>query len=251
MNEYYEYFGPDYELDVKSSNTDDLNTPAYLDRVKRIVLENLRHAGGPPSVQMSSNYIVFYDLALSWFNQHSILDIPSMPIDEDLDDPNQNEDFEDPNDRRPMRLLDSRRQADGELSDSEDEGEGGRRNHARYRDRETDDTNGGHKFGMGGGILNAGSMASHGAGPSGHTTAVRILTSSAAAESAMEVDTSSAESNAGGSIAEAAAPETPATEAPVSESAIEAIAERTEETTETPAEDSKMDVDPAPSTPAP
>jgi hypothetical protein len=30
-----------------------MNTPTYLDRVKRIVLENLRHAGGPPSVQMS------------------------------------------------------------------------------------------------------------------------------------------------------------------------------------------------------
>jgi len=61
-NEYYEYFGPDYELDVKSSNTDDLNSPAYLDRVKRIVLENLRHAGGPPSVQMSGrlkNHTVF------------------------------------------------------------------------------------------------------------------------------------------------------------------------------------------------
>lgn len=55
-NEYYKYFGPDYELDVKSSNTDDLNTPAYLDRVKRIVLENLRHAGGPPSVQMSGTF---------------------------------------------------------------------------------------------------------------------------------------------------------------------------------------------------
>lgn len=187
-------------------------------------------------------------MASSWFNRHSFLDIPSMPIDEDLDDSNQNEDFEDPNDRRPMRLLDSRRQADGELSDSEDEGEGGRRNHARYRDRETDDTNGGHKFGMGGGILNAGSMASHGAGPSGHTTAVRIL-NSAAAESAMEVDTSSAESNAGGSVAEAAAPETPITEAPVSESAAETAAEKTEETTtiETPAEENKMDVDPAPS----
>lgn len=53
VNEYYEYFGPDYELDVKSSNTEDMNTPSYLDRVKRIVLENLRHAGGPPSVQMT------------------------------------------------------------------------------------------------------------------------------------------------------------------------------------------------------
>lgn len=53
VNEYYEYFGPDYELDVKSSNADDMNTATYLDRVKRIVLENLRHTGGPPSVQMS------------------------------------------------------------------------------------------------------------------------------------------------------------------------------------------------------
>lgn len=56
VNEYYEYFGPDYKLDVKSSNTDDLNTPAYLDRVKRIVMENLRHVGGPPSAQMTGAY---------------------------------------------------------------------------------------------------------------------------------------------------------------------------------------------------
>lgn len=53
MNEYYEYFGPDYELDVRSSNTEDMNTPEYLERVKNIVLDNLRHLGGPPSVQMS------------------------------------------------------------------------------------------------------------------------------------------------------------------------------------------------------
>ena len=53
MNEYYEYFGPDYELDVKSSNMDDMNSPEYLDRVKNIVLEHLRQVGGPPSVQMS------------------------------------------------------------------------------------------------------------------------------------------------------------------------------------------------------
>lgn len=57
MNEYYEYFGPDYELDVKASNADDLNTPGYLDRVKGIVLENLRQLGGPPSMQMSGKEI--------------------------------------------------------------------------------------------------------------------------------------------------------------------------------------------------
>jgi histone deacetylase 1/2 len=53
MNEYYEYFGPDFELDVRSSNMNDLNTREYLDRVKRIVLENLRQIGGPPGIQMT------------------------------------------------------------------------------------------------------------------------------------------------------------------------------------------------------
>lgn len=57
MNEYYEYFGPDYELDVKSSNMDDMNSPEYLERVKGIVLEHLRHVGGPPSVQMQGGCI--------------------------------------------------------------------------------------------------------------------------------------------------------------------------------------------------
>ncbi len=58
MNEYYEYFGPDFELDVKASNMDDLNTPEYLDRVKRIVLENLRQKGGPPGIQLTGGSIL-------------------------------------------------------------------------------------------------------------------------------------------------------------------------------------------------
>ncbi|KAG6869182.1 hypothetical protein C0993_012281 [Termitomyces sp. T159_Od127] len=171
VNEYYEYFGPDYELDVKSSNADDLNTPAYLDRVKRIVMENLRHVGGPPGVPM--------------------MDIPSMPIDDVLDDPNRDEDFEDLDERRPQRLLDSRRQADGELSDSDDEGEGGRRNHMRHRSRdsvEDDGTN--RKFGMGVGIMTSStSTLGHGVGPSGHITATRILSTSHPDPLDMEIDT--------------------------------------------------------------
>lgn len=53
INEYYEYFGPDYKLDVKSSNMEDMNTRGYLDRVKGIVLDHLRQVGGPPGVQMT------------------------------------------------------------------------------------------------------------------------------------------------------------------------------------------------------
>jgi len=106
MNEYYEYFGPDFELDVKASNMDDLNTPEYLDRVKRIVLENLRQKGGPPGIQLT--------------------EVPHLPHD---DDDNMEEDMIDPDERRPRSERDRRIQPEGELSDSEDEGEGGRRNH--------------------------------------------------------------------------------------------------------------------------
>ncbi|KAJ7293258.1 histone deacetylase complex, catalytic component RPD3 [Mycena rebaudengoi] len=169
VNEYYEYFGPDYELDVKSSNVDDMNTPAYLDRVKRIVMENLRHTGGPPSVQMS--------------------DIPSLPIDMALDDPNEDEDLIPPDTRRHRRLLDSRRQADGELSDSDDEGEGGRRNHAQHRDPDStsrssgNESAGGRKFG-----IMASAPTAFSAGPSGHSTAARILSSGSAVANNMDVD---------------------------------------------------------------
>lgn len=36
---------------------EDMNTRGYLDRVKGIVLDHLRHTGGPPSVQMSGQFI--------------------------------------------------------------------------------------------------------------------------------------------------------------------------------------------------
>lgn len=89
-----------------------------------------------------------------------------------------------PDVRRPRSLLDSRRQADGELSDSDDEGEGGRRNHAQHRDHDRESP-GSRKFG----ILGSGSAASLGAGPSGLTTAARVISTSAARPSEMDVDT--------------------------------------------------------------
>ncbi|KAF7339941.1 Histone deacetylase [Mycena venus] len=179
VNEYYEYFGPDYELDVKSSNTDDMNTPAYLERVKRIVMENLRHTGGPPSVQMSGKcprcirpYLIGSRTIIFW------VDIPTMPIDMALDDPNADEELIPPDTRRHRRLLDSRRQADGELSDSDDEGDGGRTNHASHRDPDStsrtsgNEAAGGRKFG-----IMASASTAFPAGPSGHSTAARILSS--------------------------------------------------------------------------
>ena len=65
--------------------------------------------------------------------------------------------------RRPQRLLDSRRQADGELSDSDDEGEDDRRNHASHRDKDSIAPAGGRRFGAAVGIMSTGST--HGIGP--------------------------------------------------------------------------------------
>ena len=158
-----------------------------------------------------------------------------MPIDAAIEDPNEDEDLIDPNERRPMRLLDSRRQADGELSDSDDEGEGDRRDHSNYRDADSSESNGaGHKFGMGGGILNAGTLATH-AGPSAHTTAARI-SSINAGEASMDVDSPSTESNAG-----VLGTDLPATNAPESAAPVEKVEDKPEKT-----DDDKMAVDSAP-----
>jgi len=106
INEYYEYFGPYYKLDVKQSNMEDMNTREYLERMKGKVLENLRYIRGPPSVQMQS--------------------VPRVPVLDDQDE-NEDEDMVDPDDRRPQQARDKQVQHDQDLSDSEDEGTGGRR----------------------------------------------------------------------------------------------------------------------------
>ncbi|ORY80772.1 hypothetical protein BCR35DRAFT_291286 [Leucosporidium creatinivorum] len=112
MNEYYEYFGPTYHLDVPQSNAEDLNTREYLEKIKTQVFENLRNTGGggAPSVQMSA--------------------IPRTAMDEDDD---LDEDERDPNQRRATHTLDARIQRDDEFSDSEDEGTGGRRDRTSHR----------------------------------------------------------------------------------------------------------------------
>ncbi|MBW0462095.1 hypothetical protein O181_001810 [Austropuccinia psidii MF-1] len=112
MNEYYEYYGPTYRLEVPPSNMEDMNVQQYLDKIKVQIFENLRHTIPAPSVGLQAIPRLSHD---------------DMDVDEDLDDPNE---------RRPQRLLDDLVQRDDEFSDSEDEGEGGRRNvqsHKRIR----------------------------------------------------------------------------------------------------------------------
>lgn len=108
------------------------------------------------------------------------LDIPRLPIDEALDDPNRDEDTANPDVRRPMRLLDSLVQRDDELSDSEDEGEGGRKNHARHRDSDSIVSPSGRRFGVGVGIMGAAPL---GAGTAAAAAAGGVAHSASAAGS--------------------------------------------------------------------
>lgn len=61
-NEYYEYYGPDYELNVRPSNMTDHNTPEYLDKIREAVFEILRGKEAAPGAQMQGMSIFLIDL---------------------------------------------------------------------------------------------------------------------------------------------------------------------------------------------
>ncbi|OQE71307.1 hypothetical protein PENNAL_c0107G08861 [Penicillium nalgiovense] len=107
-NDYYEYFAPDYGLDVRPSNMDNANTKEYLDKIRIKVVENLKRTTFAPSVQMT--------------------DIPRNPIlngmDDEADDFMDDLDEDENKDKRfTQRRFDQYTEKAGELSDSEDEEE--------------------------------------------------------------------------------------------------------------------------------
>ncbi|KAF5603078.1 histone deacetylase 1 2 [Fusarium pseudocircinatum] len=51
-NEYYEYYAPDFELNVRSSNMENSNSREYLEKITASVIDNLRQTGPAPSVQL-------------------------------------------------------------------------------------------------------------------------------------------------------------------------------------------------------
>lgn len=114
-------------------------------------------------------------------------DIPRVPLDARMDDPNEDEDLIPPDERRPKRLLDSRRQADGELSDSDDEGEDDRRDSTSHRDPDSVGLSGSKRLAVG--IMSTGST--HGIGPTVPQPVVATTattSASSAAQSDMDVD---------------------------------------------------------------
>lgn len=56
FNDYFQYFGPDYRLEVPSTNMENMNSPEYLQKMTSIILENLKSLDFAPSVQMHRIY---------------------------------------------------------------------------------------------------------------------------------------------------------------------------------------------------
>jgi histone deacetylase 1/2 len=105
FNDYYEYFAPDYELNVLPSNMDNANSAEYLRRVTEEVVTNLRQTG-TPSVQMQ--------------------DVPREPLggamDSDAEDEADDIDADqNPDSRLTQREADKRIARDDEFYESEDE----------------------------------------------------------------------------------------------------------------------------------
>ena len=109
-NDYYEFYGPEYRLDVPSSNMEDTNSRAYLDKLICEIHEHLRHVPHAPSVQMQ-------EVPRDWAND---------------DSENDEYDDEHADSRNNQRQTDARIVPETEYSDSDSEGSGNHRNEQSY-----------------------------------------------------------------------------------------------------------------------
>ena len=110
FTDYYEYYSPDFELDVKPSNMDNANSTDYLERIKAQVLENLkRTTQAAPSVQM-------HDVPRAPMGMDETLDEEEARLDDEEADLEKSKDK-----RITQRLWDRQIERDDELDASEDE----------------------------------------------------------------------------------------------------------------------------------
>ncbi|KAJ2796294.1 histone deacetylase [Coemansia guatemalensis] len=94
MNDYMDYYAPEYTLDVPAYNVDNSNSFEYLDRIMKQVLQNLKRTHFAPSVQMQ--------------------DVP-RDIDRDTAD----EDALDPDERMPEPMRDQHIVPDAEIYEAD------------------------------------------------------------------------------------------------------------------------------------
>ncbi|CAO2649779.1 Nn.00g010710.m01.CDS01 [Neocucurbitaria sp. VM-36] len=108
FNDYYEYFAPDYELDVRPSNMENANSHDYLHKIKSAVIDNIRRTG-KPSVEAFTTIPTDVPAALR------TMDSDAEDEDDDLDAD------ENPDVRMTQRQRDQQIEHDGELYDASDD----------------------------------------------------------------------------------------------------------------------------------
>ena len=96
FNDYIEYFGPDFRLNITPSNMQNLNDDKYLEKMKIKLIENLRHIQGAPGIALGE-----------------------VPPDTYLSSDNESDD--EPDLRISQYQRDMKIQHAAELSDSDDE----------------------------------------------------------------------------------------------------------------------------------
>jgi len=104
-NDYYEYFAPDYELDVKPSNMDNANSNEYLEKIKNSVIENLRRTAAPSQQMME----VPRDPLLNGMDEEAEDEADDLDADENTDV------------RYTQRQMDKQIEREDEFEESEDE----------------------------------------------------------------------------------------------------------------------------------
>lgn len=104
-NDYYEYFCPDYELNVKPSNMDNANSQEYLEKIKNSVIENLRRTAAPSQQMME----VPRDPLLNGIDEEAEDEADDMDADEN------------PDVRYTARQMDKKIERIDEFDESDDE----------------------------------------------------------------------------------------------------------------------------------
>jgi histone deacetylase 1/2 len=118
FTDYYEYYSPDFELDVKPSNMDNANSPEYLQKISAQILENLKRTTTfAPSVQTQE--VPREPIGMPFQNPDG--EPETLDEQEDrLDD--EEADAEESKDRRyNQRLWDKKTERDDEFEESDDE----------------------------------------------------------------------------------------------------------------------------------
>jgi histone deacetylase 1/2 len=106
FNDYYEYFAPDYELDVRPSNMENANSVDYLHKIKSSVIENIRRTG-KPSVE-----------AFTTIPQNGLTREMESDYEDEMDDEDADENMDV---RATQRQRDAQIEAEGELYDPSDD----------------------------------------------------------------------------------------------------------------------------------